>query len=141
MAQGAADAVEISGAYVRAVPPGMPNSAAFMEIRNGSAEDRAVVGAESSVSEVAELHTHINDNGMMRMRQIDRIDLPAGETVVLQPGGLHVMLIGLKRQIKPDDQVRITLKLEDGSELAVDAPVRMLQMKMMKHDGMKQGMH
>jgi periplasmic copper chaperone A len=124
----AADAVQIEDAYVRAVPPGQPNSAAFMKLVNGSTEDEALVGAESPASDVAELHTHVREGGMMKMRRIDRIDLPGGKTTALQPGGLHVMLIGLKHQLVPGEKVGLTLIFADGSRQSVEAPVRRIGM-------------
>jgi len=91
----AAQGVEISigDPYARAVPPGQPNSAVFMSLENRSGADQALVAAESGVSEVVELHTHVAEGGMMRMRRIEKIELPAGQSVTLQPGGLHVMLM------------------------------------------------
>jgi copper(I)-binding protein len=64
---------------------------------------------------------------MMKMRRIERIELPAGETVTLAPGELHVMLIGLKRGLNPGDQVELTLSLDDGTAVKVQAPVREVQ--------------
>jgi copper(I)-binding protein len=120
----AGDAVTVTDAYARAVPPGQPNSAVFMQLHNGGDEDRALVAAASAASDVVELHTHRMQDGMMQMRKIERIDLPAGETVTLKPGGLHVMLIGLKQPLQPGEAVAVTLTLDDGAELAVTAPVR-----------------
>jgi len=113
--------------YVRAVPPGQQNSAAFMELVNGTGAQRALVGGASDAAEVVELHTHIMEGDMMKMRRIERIELPAGETVTLAPGELHVMLIGLKRGLKPGDQVELTLSLDDGTAVKVQAPVREVQ--------------
>jgi copper(I)-binding protein len=121
--------------YARAVPPGQPNSAAFMAITNHDDQDHALVSASSSVSEVTELHTHTMEDGMMKMRQIEKIELPAGETVKLQPGGLHVMLIGLHDGFAPDTKAEITLRFDTGEALNVSAPVKRLQMKMMGHKG------
>ncbi len=126
--------VEIDGAYVRAVPPGQPNSAAFMKVNNNGTSDHALVGGSSPAAEVVELHTHTMEGGMMRMRQVEKIDLPAGESVALQPGGLHVMLIGLKQKLVPDDEIPLTLRFEDGSEVTLQAPVHKLQMKMKPMD-------
>jgi periplasmic copper chaperone A len=139
LAETATDQVSVSGAYVRAVPPGQPNSAAFMEISNGSSVDHALVGGSSPAAEVVELHTHTMEGGMMRMRQIEKIDLPAGQSVKLQPGGLHVMLIGLKQNLVPEENVPITLKYDDGSQATLEVPVRKLQMqmKMKMQDGDK----
>jgi copper(I)-binding protein len=124
----AANGVEVRDAYARAVPPGQSNSAMFMQLTNDSGTDRAVVGAESPVCKAAELHTHIHQGGMMMMRRIDRIDLPAGKTVALQPGGLHVMLIGLKRLLVPGESVDLTLIFADGSRQLVKGPVRSIGM-------------
>ena len=119
-----ASGLEIGDPSVRAVPPGQPNSAAFMSLRNTSTEERALVGAESPAAEVVELHTHVEEGGMMRMRRIERIDLPAGERVTLQPGGLHVMLIGLQSELAPGQTVELTLIQDDGERLTIQAPVR-----------------
>jgi periplasmic copper chaperone A len=124
----AADAVQVGDAYARAVPPGQTNSAMFMELTNDSGADQKLVGAESPVCDAAELHTHLMQGGMMKMRRIENIDLPAGKTVALQPGGLHVMLIGLKKQLVPGESVDLTLTFADGSHESVKAPVRKIQM-------------
>jgi copper(I)-binding protein len=134
----AIDEVTFNDPYVRGVPPGQPNSAAFMQIVNKGSSDHALVSGSSPASEEVELHTHTMEGGMMRMRQVEKIELPAGQTVSLQPGGLHVMLIGLKQELAPGEEVELTLIFEDGSEVTMKAPVRKLQMKMkpMEHGKM-----
>lgn len=134
LAESAAEGIAITDPYVRAVPPGQPNSASFMTVTNKDGSDHALVGGSSPAAKVVELHTHTMEGGMMRMRQVERIDLPAGKDVTLKPGGLHVMLIGLNQNLVPGESVPLTLKFEDGSEVTVDAPVRKLQMKMKKMD-------
>ena len=129
----AAEDVQAEDAYVRAVPPGQPNSAAFMSLTNKGDTDHVLVGAESNVSKVAELHTHSMEGGMMKMRPAEKIDLPAGETVKLQPGGLHIMLIGLTRQLSPGEDVEITLVFEDGSRTSLQASVKTVQQTMEHH--------
>ena len=133
MAEAVGD-VNIDDAYVRAVPPGQPNLAAFMKVENKGSADHALVGGSSPAAEVVELHTHTMEGGMMRMRQVERIDLPAGESVALQPGGLHVMLIGLKQKLIPEETIPLTLQFGDGSEVTLDVPVHKLQMKMKPMD-------
>ena len=120
----AADSVKVEGAFARAVPPGQTNSASFMSLTNQGDADHSLASAESDVAKVVEMHTHLMEDGMMKMRRVEQIDLPAGETVTLAPGGLHVMLIGLKQQLQPGDDVSLTLTLDDGSELSLTAPVR-----------------
>lgn len=127
---GAAEQVMVSDAYIRAVPPGQPTSVSFMVLKNHSSEALVLVGAESAVAKAVELHTHTMKEGMMRMRQVEKIDLPAGETVQLQPGGLHVMLIGLQQKLVPGEQIDMALLFADGSKLALKVPVVKLQMKM-----------
>ena len=119
--------LEVEHPYVRAVPPGQPNSAAFMSLRNTSAETRALIGAESPAAEVVELHTHVEEDGMMRMRRIERIALPAGETTILAPGGLHIMLIGLTSALTPGQSIELTLIEDNGERLVIQAPVRRIE--------------
>lgn len=127
MAQGT---IQIQHAYVRAVPPGQPNSAAFMTLHNKGNSANAVVAAASPAAEVVELHTHVMDEGMMKMRKIERIDVPASGMTELKPGGLHIMLIGLKQQLQPGMKVDLTLKFADGSEQMITAPVQEIMQSM-----------
>lgn len=126
-ADAAAD-VSVEAPYVRAVPPGQPNSAAFMKLNNNGAAAHSVVNAKSTVSKVVELHTHTMEDGMMKMRQIPKMDIPANSSLELKPGGLHVMFIGLEQQLKPGDTVNFTLVFEDGSEAEIQAPVQKIAM-------------
>lgn len=113
-----------SAPYARAVPPGQPNSAIFMQLQNKDSKAHALVKASSTASEVVELHTHLNEGGVMKMRKVEKIDLPAGETVALKPGSFHIMLIGLKKPLKAGESVDLTLTFEDGTTLATSAPVK-----------------
>ena len=133
LAADAANSVSVTDPYVRAVPPGQPNSAAFMQLRNSDAASHSIKSAESPVARIVELHTHIKEGGMMKMRQVKQIDIPARGETVLQPGGLHVMLIGLKEKLTPGDNIAVTLVFEDGSKKLVQAPVRKMKMHMKGH--------
>lgn len=127
-AQSASEEVGVTAPYVRAVPPGQPNSASFMELTNGSSQAHALVAAESPACRVAELHSHVMQDGMMSMRRVERIDLPAGETVALEPGGLHLMMIDLQQSLEPGQEIPVTLVFEDGSRKPIHAPVRKIGM-------------
>lgn len=131
--------IMIDDAYVRAVPPGQMNTGVFMTIMNHSDHARTIVGAESDASKIVELHTHVNEGGMMKMRQIPTIEVPANGHAVLKPGGLHVMLIGLKQSIEVDKPVAVTLVFKNGERKTIQAPGRKLKMKMMHHKGMEHG--
>lgn len=137
------DAVNILSAYVRAVPPGQMNSAAFMQIENGSGQARQLVAASSTVVETVELHTHTNADGVMQMRQVPHIDVPANDTVVLEPGGLHVMLIGLKQNLVAGERIKVELVYGDGSRETIVMPIREVMggMMLQGHKGMDHSKH
>lgn len=116
--------VKIDQPLVRLLPPGQPNTAAFMVLRNTGCRDLALIGAESAVSSAVELHDHEMVDGMMRMREVGQIDLPAGTRTALEPGGLHVMLIDLHEPLRAGQRVPITLVFDDAPRLELHAPVR-----------------
>ncbi|MFN2349337.1 MAG: copper chaperone PCu(A)C [Thioalkalivibrio sp.] len=130
-AQDAASSMEVvDGAWVRSTPPNMKVTAGYLTLRNTSDTDRRLVGARSTVSDRVELHTHDHDmqSGMMRMRHVEAIDLPAGETVALEPGGHHIMIMNLQSDLQPGVDVPLTLEFDDGSTLELQAPVRRVTM-------------
>ena len=119
----AADMVTVNEPYVRLAPPNAPATAAFMVIKNAGDKDVKVVKADNPASKVTELHTHLNENGVMKMRPVAAIDVKSKGEAVLKPGGLHVMLINLNAPMKEGDIVPITLTFDDGSSKKVDAKV------------------
>jgi len=129
LADAAAD-ISVSDAYVRATAPGQANSAAFMKLHNGSMQAYSVVAAEGHAAKAIELHTHVKAGGMMKMRRIDKIDVPAHGEVVLEPGGHHVMLIGLKQAANEGDSIHLSLVFNDGSKKMISAPVKKMNMQM-----------
>ncbi len=135
-AAGMADSVAVEDAHVRQMPPAAPNSAAFLTVINTSATPIRLTGARSDVAKTVELHDHIHDGDILRMRRIDGVDIPAGSRAALAPGGKHVMLIGLRQPLKAGAMVELTLQFSDGSEHTVNAPVtpiRPAAMPGMKH--------
>lgn len=120
---GAADNVSVQDPYVRLAPPNAPATGAFMVIKNNGDKDIKVLKAENPASKVTELHTHLNEGGVMKMRPVPAIDIKAKGEAVLKPGGLHVMMIDLKAPMKEGDIVPITLTFDDGSAKKVDAKV------------------
>ncbi len=99
------------------------NSAAYMRlVNNGSVAD-ALVGASTDVAKVVEIHNMTMENGVMRMFPVEQIEIPAGGTAELQPGGFHVMLIDLNKDLNAGDTVDLTLKFASGKEINVAAPV------------------
>ena len=113
----------VSDPWARASAGAVKNGAAFMTIMSHGEADR-LVSASAPVAEAVELHTHINDNGVMRMRKIPAIDVPAGETVTLKPGGLHVMFIGLKAPLTQGESFPLALNFEKAGTITVQVPIK-----------------
>ena len=120
---GAADQITVQDPYVRLAPPNAPATGAFMVLRNTGDKEVKLLKAENPVSKVTELHNHINDNGVMKMRPVAAIEIKAGGEAVLKPGGLHVMLIDLKAPMKEGEHVPLTLTFDDGSRKTIEARV------------------
>jgi copper(I)-binding protein len=102
--------VTVKDSWVRGTTPAQKATGAFFEITSSDAG--ALLSASSPVAGVVEIHTMKMEEGVMKMRPIQKLDLPAGKSVKLQPGGHHVMLMELKQQMKKGDVVPITLKVE-----------------------------
>jgi periplasmic copper chaperone A len=116
--------IKIEDAYVRATPPNLPNSAAFMTVKNDSDKNIAIIKAFSNVSNAVELHIHQMKNGIMKMYPVPKIDIPAHGQTVLKPGGFHIMFIGLHHPLKKGESVILTLKFSNGEEQTVTAPIK-----------------
>jgi hypothetical protein len=119
-----AEKVTVSDPYIRAVPPVVKTSAAFMQLRYSGPAEEFLVAAETPAAGVIELHMHEHDDGVMRMRKIPHIHLPPGKTVSLEPGGLHIMLFDLQAPLTEGDKIPLTLIFADGSSKPIEASVR-----------------
>ncbi len=93
--------------------------AVFVKIVNKGPADR-LVDVEYDQAARAELHTHLHENGRMKMRQVDGIDVPAGGEAVLQPGGDHIMLMGLNAALKSGEMHALVLVFRDAGRVPVD---------------------
>ena len=116
--------IEIIEPYVPLLPPGVQTGAAYLRLRNVSDRDMTLVAAFSPAAEAVELHMHIDDAGVLRMRQVKEIVVPAGSEMAFQPGGYHVMLIGLPLPLLAGDKVPITLRFADDTATTLEAVVR-----------------
>jgi len=132
-----AKGVSVDEPYVREVPPGQMISATFMTLKNDTDKDIALIKASSDVAKNVELHEHVHEGGMMKMRQVPKIIIPAHGITELKPGGYHIMLIGLQRKIKSGDKVTLNLEFDNGNKETITATVKKVMMGMMK--GMKKG--
>jgi len=130
---GADPSIQVKDAWARQAPM-MPTTghmhgdtgtgAVYITLRNTGPAPDALVGASSEAAEVVELHETIRDGEVMRMRPVGTLALPAGATLKMKPGGLHVMLIHLKRALHAGDTVPLTLTFEHGAALTLKVPVR-----------------
>lgn len=120
--EASAPGIEITKGFMRASPMVAAAGAGFMTIRSTGAADR-LVAFRSPACARPELHTHINENGLMKMRQVEAIDIPAGGEAVLQPGGLHLMFIDLTGPLEDGAMVPVTLVFEKAGEVAITLPV------------------
>ena len=134
-----AQTVKVEDAWVRGTVAQQKATGAFMRLT--ADKDARLVAASSPVAGVVEIHEMAMDNNVMKMRQIPGLDLAAGRSMELKPGGYHVMLMDLKEQMKGDAVVPITLVFEDSAKKRftqdIKAPVKALGGGMGGHDGMK----
>ncbi len=100
-------------------------SAAYMILINNSDEADRLISATTDVAETVELHiSEMADDGVMSMRPVENIEIPANSQVELQPGGLHIMLIGLTQNLNDGDTVNLTLNMENMGIIDLAVPVR-----------------
>ncbi len=114
----------VSEPWARATIGQVKAGAAYLTVtNNGAAADR-LVAVETPAAKRSELHGHTMDGGVMRMRPVEAIELAPGAPVVLRPGGLHVMLMGLKAPLEEGGRLPLTLIFEKAGRLEVEVPVK-----------------
>ena len=114
--------MSVAQAWARATVPGQKVAGIYLDVR--SDEAAVLTGVSSAAARSAEIHSMSNDNGVMRMRHLPRLDLPAGETVRLVPGGNHIMLLDIKRPLQAGERVPLTLIVErNGKKTLVQVQV------------------
>ena len=117
--------VSVSNAWARA-SAGMANAGAtFLMLKNNGAIDDTLVAAKGNIAKRIELHTHTMEGGVMKMREVEGgIPVPANGMQMLQPGGYHVMLMGLKAPLKQGTSFPLTLIFSNGQETTIDVQVK-----------------
>ena len=116
----------------------IPNGAVFLKLMNEGHNDDMLISAGSDIAEAVELHeSKMDEQGVMKMSPVPNIPLPAGDTVALQPGGLHIMLIGLKEELAAGDRFSVTLNFEQAGSQTIEVEVKEgLAMGQMEYEGM-----
>jgi len=113
--------IKIVNAYARAA---MPNGAVYMELQNTGGAADTLLSAASDAAQAVELHESKMEGDMMSMQPVEKIEVPAGGTVALKPGGLHIMFIGLKKGWKAGDKFNITLNFEKSGAKTIEVEVK-----------------
>jgi periplasmic copper chaperone A len=133
LAQGADSSIQVVDAWARQAPMmppmgsmsgGTGNAALYVTLRNVAADPDPLLGASSAAAGHVELHETIRDGEVMRMRPVTQLVVPAGGVLEMKPGGLHIMLINLKRALRPGDRVPVTLTFGHAAPLSLDVQVR-----------------
>ena len=118
------DSISISDTWIR---PGVKdrNTAAFMKIYNNTGMDDTLLTASSSLAKVVEIHeTFTKENDMKGMRQVDFVEIPNNSVKELKPNGLHIMLIGLEKNLASGDSGKINLNFKSAGEIIINTKVR-----------------
>ncbi len=119
-----AASVHITEAWAPPSLKGVKNGVAFVTIANDADQPDTLTGAETPSAASAELHTHEMQGDVMQMRAVKSITIPANETVAMQPGGLHIMLLQLNHELKEGDTVPLILHFEHTGDIKTEAKVR-----------------
>ena len=134
--------VHVEDGWARSTVEGMKMGGAFMKIHNDEAKQDFLVGGSSPVADRVEVHTHVNDNGVMRMREVKGgIPLEAKGVTELKPGSYHVMFMGLKKPLKEGEKVPVTLKFKNAKPQTVQLEVKTAPQSSMDHGHGHGGAH
>ena len=143
--------IQIKAAWSRATPPGGETGAAFLTVVNTGSTDDSLDAAAADVAKTVELHSHIMEGNIMKMRAVPSIPVAAASTVTLAPGGYHVMLIGLNQPLHAGDHFPVTLTFRQAGKVTVmvdvggmgaaGANAGMPMMQDSEHQKMHQMMH
>ncbi|MGI9404725.1 MAG: copper chaperone PCu(A)C [Hyphomicrobiaceae bacterium] len=123
-------------AWARPMIGGSATSAVYLKIRNTTGEDDRLVSVKTPVSEKAEIHVSRNENGIMRMRRLgEGVPVLAGEMVSLEPGGRHVMLIGVQEPLVKGETFPLTLTFEKAGEIEIPVAINIMPPSQAKKRG------
>ena len=108
--------------FAYATPGGAKAGGAYISLENSGPADR-LLAARAGISARVEIHEHLTEDGVMKMREVPAIDLPEGGMIEMKPGGYHVMFMGLSAPLAKGSTIPVTLVFESGAELVVEVPV------------------
>ncbi len=117
-----AQSVTVDHPWARATAPSAKAGGLFLTLHGGATPDR-LLSAASPVAGMVELHRTVNENGVMKMLPVEALPIEPGKKVELKPGGLHIMLMDLKRQLKQGETFPVTLTFEKAPPMTVTATI------------------
>lgn len=133
--------LSIDHPWSKQVPPTSSVAAAFFDVMNHGVENDALISAESPIAGKTELHAHIHEDGMMKMREVGKIDIPAKGSQSLKPGGYHVMFFELKQVPALGDRFPLKLHFEKAGTIEIEVAVEEATFKPAGQMGMKKAAH
>jgi periplasmic copper chaperone A len=120
----AAADILVTQAWARPTPPTAQVAAVYFSVKNSGAKEDKLLAVSSSVAASVEIHETQTVKGMMQMRQVASVSCPAGATLKIEPGGLHVMLLGLKQPLLDGSKMDLTLRFRDAGVLSIQVPIQ-----------------
>lgn len=119
--------VEVLHPWTRATPPGAQTAGGYLKLRNTGTTADQLIGGRSPIADRVEMHSMTTEDGVMRMRPVKGgVTVPPGETVALDPGGIHIMLIGIKSPLKPGERAPLTLEFRNAGTVDVELVIEEL---------------
>jgi copper(I)-binding protein len=116
--------IKVMEPWARPSPIVSGNGAVYMQLMNEGGSDDILLSAETDVAEVVELHETKMDGDVMKMSQVPNVKVPAGDSAMLEPGGLHLMLIKLKQELVPGEKITLTLNFEKSGSMTTEVEIR-----------------
>ncbi|MET1080591.1 MAG: copper chaperone PCu(A)C [Pseudomonas sp.] len=116
--------LHIAHPWSREMPPTAPTAAAYFVVHNQGASADRLLGADTPVAGKAQLHQHLNRDGLMKMEHVAAVDVPAGGEAVFAPMGYHVMLFDLKQPLRDGTRFALTLHFEKAGDVQVEVAVQ-----------------
>jgi copper(I)-binding protein len=112
--------IKVVHPWTRATPPGATTAVAYLKLANSGSAPIRLIGGSTPVAQRVEIHSMSMDGGVMRMRPMPGLDIAPGTTLELKAGGLHLMLVGLNRQLMPEEMVPLSLMFADGTKISIE---------------------
>ena len=116
--------IVVQGAFARASIGLAKNGVIFMSIHNHSDKTDQLLAIQTDIANNTSLHSHLNDNGIMKMRRVAQISIPGNSNIELKPGGFHIMLMGLKKPLTEGNQFNLTLIFKNTGKLTVPIKIK-----------------